>query len=133
MHGQRASANESLTGVKMGANKCDHCGGVLVGGWCCLTCTPPAADTRPVVRGTTWYVAVSAGGAYVESSLDLDRLCRIVRDEVLSPDDGTQDDVIITDGHHVRALILADGRVIQIAPGGVSVTALRYTDPTRIA
>jgi hypothetical protein len=89
----------------------------------CVSWAPvPEAPPRPAVKPDptapagiphTWYNAVTAGGSYVESDQDAERLIRICRDEIMGPD--CEEDLYITLGPRIVAVIRGDtGAVVRL-------------------
>jgi hypothetical protein len=79
----------------------------------CPAAEPPPAPPAPAAPATTWYVASTSGGAFVESGTDLDKLIRIVRDEVMGP--ACSEDCLISLGPRVVAVIQGDtGAVVHV-------------------
>jgi hypothetical protein len=71
-----------------------------------------------------WYTAATAGGAYLEGGRDLDALLTVLRHEIMGPD--CQDDVVVSSGPDVVALLLRDGRTVLVRPDHVAVVHERY-------
>jgi hypothetical protein len=81
---------------------CPDCGADLwhmAGEPVCPDCTRYTADPPPL------FVATDCG-EYVESDYDLERLLRVLREEIMDP--GSDSDVVVTAFHRVVAVIKGD-------------------------
>jgi hypothetical protein len=90
--------------------RCEHCGGALEhqdGDPYCPDCTSFTLTEPPTTP--TWFNATTTDGTYIHGDRDLETLIAWIRDMV-----APEDDVVLTAGPRVMAVVCGDGCVVRV-------------------